>query len=89
MGSPGRSKWYPKVLFFPNKTVHNGHRRLLKTAGCAAVALILGVFQQAVKAETIQGGVAQSVAIEPVKPGLRMGDTFDKGAFPQFHTTKS
>jgi hypothetical protein len=81
------------VSFFPTEKLYKARRDLLKTAGCAAFAMILGVSLQASLqpslAETIQGGVAQSVAIDPVKPGLRMGDTFDKGAFPQFHTTKS
>ncbi len=54
-----------------------------------AVVLIWAGAAPATQAETIQGGVTQSVQIEPVKPGLRLGDTFDKGAFPQFHTTKS
>lgn len=66
---------------------------LLRTAGCAAFALFLAVIplarEQVCLAETIQGGVAQSVQIDPVKPGLRLGDTFDKGALPQFHTTKA
>jgi hypothetical protein len=78
------------VLFFSAKTLLKAHRYLLKTVGCVAFALLLAQsFQTASLAETIQGGVAQSVSIDPVKSGLRLGDTFDKGALPQFHTTKS
>jgi hypothetical protein len=82
-----------QLSVFPKQTNHRGRRTLLKTAGCAAFALqmtaLSPVFAPGVSAETIQGGVSQSVAIDPVKPGLRMGDTFDKSALPQFHTTKS
>jgi len=77
------------VFFFPTKKLNKAPRLLLKTAGCAVLALFALGHPEAVLAETIQGGVAQSIQIEPFKPGMRMGDTFDKGALPQFHTTKS
>jgi len=84
------------VSFFPVTEQFRAPLNLPPLAGrlCLALALaflplVQNIPQAAVQAETIQGGVAQQVIIEPVKPGLRQGDTFDKAALPRFHTTKS
>jgi hypothetical protein len=78
------------VSFFPTSEKNSRHWRLLKAAVCAALACVLPILGAAsVGAETIQGGVSHEVIIDPVKPGLRVGDPFDKSALPAFHTNKS
>jgi hypothetical protein len=87
---PVKTFWYPSVSFFPTSEKNSRHWRLLKAAVCAALACVLPILGAAsVGAETIQGGVSHEVIIDPVKPGLRVGDPFDKSALPAFHTNKS